>query len=181
MPRRQLDALRRHEIDKGIVRLRQMCVHGAHHVVRCMRSRHGEHAWVGFANNCAALLRAETAGHDHLAVFRQRFADCIERFLDRSIDESACIDDDEIGAFVRRRDRIAFGAKLRDDLLGINERLRTAERDEADARLNIACGCFRVSASCRHRFRPRAARRMQEMEMPRTCRASDPASVAAYP
>ncbi len=86
-----------------------------------------------FADEAAAFPRAQATGDDDLAVLVQRFADRVERFGDGRIDEPAGIDDDEIGAVVRGRDRVAFGAKLRQDLLGIDERLRTPERDEADA------------------------------------------------
>ena len=86
------------------------------------------------AHEVAAFLGAEAAGDDHLAVLGERFADRVERFGDGGVDEAAGVDDDEVGAFVGRRDRVALGAQLREDLLGIDERLRAAERDEADAR-----------------------------------------------
>ena len=86
------------------------------------------------ANEVAAFLGAEAAGDDHLAVFVQRLADRVERLRDGGVDEAARVDDDQVRAVVRRRDRIAFGAQLRQDLLGIDERLRAAERHEADAR-----------------------------------------------
>ena len=124
----------RHEIDERIVRLRQMRVHGCHHLVRRVRAGDGEHLRVRFADEAAAFLGAQAAGDDDLAVLVQRFADRVERFGDRRIDEAAGIDDDEVGAVVRRRDGVALGAQLRQDALGIDERLRTAERDEADAR-----------------------------------------------
>ena len=86
------------------------------------------------AHERAAVLGAEAAGDDHLAVLGQRFADRVERLGDRGVDEAAGVDDDEVGAVVVGRDRVALGAQLREDLLGIDERLRAAERDEADAR-----------------------------------------------
>jgi hypothetical protein len=64
-----------------------------------------------------ALLRAEAAGDDDLAVLRQRLADRVERFLDRGIDEAARVDDDEVGVVVRRGRDIALRTQLRKDAL----------------------------------------------------------------
>ena len=116
------------------MRLRQVRVHGRHHLGRRVRAGDREYLRVRCADESAAVLRAEAAGDDHLAVLRERFADRVERLGDRGVDEAAGVDDDEIGAVVGRRDRVAFGLELRDDLLGVDERLRAAERDEADAR-----------------------------------------------
>jgi hypothetical protein len=74
-----------------------------------------------------ALLRAEAAGDDHFAILSERFADGVERFLDRRIDEAAGVYDDEVGVVIAGRGGVALGAKLREDALGIDERLRTAE------------------------------------------------------
>jgi hypothetical protein len=70
---------------------------------------------------------AQTAGNDDLAILRERLADGAKRFLHRRIDEAAGVDDDEVCAGVVRRSGIALGAKLREDLLRVDERLRTAE------------------------------------------------------
>jgi hypothetical protein len=72
-----------------------------------------------------AFLGAEAASDHHLSVLGERLADGVERFLDRGVDEAAGVDDDEISVVVGRRGRIAFGAQLRQDALGIDERLRT--------------------------------------------------------
>ena len=73
-----------------------------------------------------AFLRAEAAGDDDLAVLGERFADGIERFFYRRIDEAAGVDDDEVSVVVSRRGDVTLRAKLREDALGIDERLRTA-------------------------------------------------------
>jgi hypothetical protein len=73
-----------------------------------------------------AFLGAETAGHDHFAVFGERFADRIERFLDCRVDEAAGIDDDEVRIVIRRRGGVALGAQLGKDALRIDEGLGTA-------------------------------------------------------
>ena len=57
----------------------------------------------------------------------------LERLVARRIEEAAGVDDDEIGAVVLARDLVAFGAQPREDALGIDERLRASEADEADA------------------------------------------------
>jgi hypothetical protein len=74
-----------------------------------------------------ALLRAEAAGHHHSSVLGECFADGVERFLDRGVDEAAGVYDDEVGVVIAGRGGVALGAKLREDALGIDERLRTAE------------------------------------------------------
>ncbi len=95
------------------------------------------------AHERAAVLGAQAAGDDHLAVLGERLADRVERFRDRGVDEAAGVDDDQVGAVVGGRDRIAFGAQLRQDLLGVDERLGTAERHEAHLR---RCGGARLAA-----------------------------------
>jgi len=72
-----------------------------------------------------ALLRAEAAGDDHSSVLVERLADRVERLLDRGVDEAAGVDDDEVGVVVRGRGGIALGAQLREDALGVDERLGT--------------------------------------------------------
>jgi hypothetical protein len=71
------------------------------------------------------LLHPKAPGDDHLAVLRERLANRAERFLDRGVDEAAGVDDDEVGACVGLRGFVALGTQLRQDALGINERLRT--------------------------------------------------------
>ena len=92
------------------------------------------------ADERATVLGAEAAGDDHLAVLGERFADRVERLGDRGVDEAAGVDDDEVGAVVGRRDVVALGAQLGEDLLGVDERLRAAERNEADARRRLLAG-----------------------------------------
>jgi hypothetical protein len=70
---------------------------------------------------------AQTPSDNDLAVFGERLANGAERFLDGRVDEAAGIDDDEIGAGVVGRSGVALRAKLREDLLRVDECLRTAE------------------------------------------------------
>ena len=113
------------------MRLRQVPVDRLHHLGGGVRAGHREHARMRLADDVA--LRAEAAGDDHLAVLVERFADGVEGFVDRLVDEAAGVDDDEIGVLVAGGDQIALGAQLREDALGIDQRLRAAERDEADS------------------------------------------------
>jgi hypothetical protein len=72
------------------------------------------------------FFHPEASGNDYLAVLGERFADRVERFLHRGVDEAAGVDDDQIGAVVGLRGGVALGAQLRQDALGVDERLRTA-------------------------------------------------------
>lgn len=88
----------------------------------------------------ALFFRAETAGHDDLAVLVQRLADGVEAFLHGFVDEAAGVDDDEVRAVIGAGDFVTFGAQLRHDLLGIDERFRAAERHHADFRRGLRPG-----------------------------------------
>jgi hypothetical protein len=85
---------------------------------------------VRFADHLGAL--AEATGDDDLAILCQRLADRIERFLYGSVDETAGVDDDDIGGAVARHDFVAFHAQLGEDAFGVHERLGAAEAHEAD-------------------------------------------------
>ena len=65
--------MRRHEIEKGIVRAGNRLVHLGHHGLILMRPGDGEHARVRGTD--AVGLDAKTAGDDHLAVLGQGLAD----------------------------------------------------------------------------------------------------------
>ena len=110
-----------------------MLVYGCHDLQRRVRPGDSEHLGVCGLDEIAAVLCAETAGDDHLAVLRERLADRRERLVDGGVDESAGVNDDQIGTLVGRRDRVAFGSKAREDLLRIDECLGTTEGDESDA------------------------------------------------
>ena len=144
--RRQLDAdrrRRRHQVEEGIVRLRHMRVHGIHHFLGGVRAGHREHARMHLANQVAAALarlRAEAAGDDDLAVGGERLADRVEALANRVVDEAAGVDDHQVGAGEGLRGGIALGAEARQDQLGVGERLRAAERDEADPRRGAGDG-----------------------------------------
>ena len=123
--RRQLDALCRDQIGERVVRLRHMAVHRIHHLVRRVRAGDGKHVGVRLAHHVA--LRAQAAGDDHLAVGSQRIADRVEAFLHCVVDETAGVDDDEIGPVVGLGSGVALRGELREDQLGIGQGLRTTE------------------------------------------------------
>jgi hypothetical protein len=72
------------------------------------------------------VFDAEASGDHDLAVLGECFADRLQRFLDRGVDEAAGVDDDEVGAGVVLGGFVALGAQLREDALGVDQRLRTA-------------------------------------------------------
>ena len=78
-------------------------------------------------------LGAHAAGDDDLAVFRHGGADGGERLRLRAVEKAAGIDDGEVGAGMVARQLVAFGAQPRDDALGIDQRLRAAERNKGNA------------------------------------------------
>ena len=151
VPGRELDALRRHEVEIRVVRRRRRRVHGRDDALVGLRPGDREH--VGEALADLAGLRAHAAGDDDLAVLGHRLADGAERFRLGAVEEAAGVDDDEIGAGMRLGQLVALGAELRDDALGIDEGLRAAERHEGDL------GSGRVHAKKVSRGAPRAAAR----------------------
>ena len=130
--RRELDALRRHQVQVGIVVFlgRRGIVHGAHHFFILLRSGHGQHAGVHVADH--GLFHAHAAGDDDLAVLGQRFADGFQRFGLGAVDEAAGVDDHDIRVVVLGRDFVPFGAELGQDAFGVDQGFRTAQADEAD-------------------------------------------------
>jgi hypothetical protein len=118
--RRQLDALRRQQIDERVVRLRHMQVHRVHHFLRRVRAGDRKHFRVHLPHEVLTLLaglRTEAASDDDLAVFGERLADRVEAFLHRVVDEAAGVDDHEVGTVEGLRRDITFGAEPREDQL----------------------------------------------------------------
>ena len=134
--RRELHALRRHEIEIGVVRPRHRLVHLLDHCLVLLGAGDGEHA--GMGREDAVGLDAEAAGDDHAAVLGQGLADCRKQFLLGAVQKAAGVDHHRVGAFVAGGQLVAFGAKAGDDALGIDQGLGTAQADKADLR----CGRF---------------------------------------
>ncbi len=159
---RQADALRRHQVDEGIMRGRQVRMHRLHHFPGGMRTGDGEHLRMHVAHDFIprrVLPGAEAAGDDDLAVFRQRFADGVERFLDRGIDEAAGIDHHEVSTVISAGDFITLGAQPGQDLFRVGRRLGAAQRHEADGRR--AGGSSRHQGPTFSRPCPRARRKFR--------------------
>ncbi|MNQ59102.1 hypothetical protein D3C85_733270 [compost metagenome] len=119
------------------MRFRQVQVDGIHHFGQRVRTGDGQHFRVHLHDDVVAgsiFLGAQATGHDHFTVFSQRFADGVERLLHGSVDKTAGIDDHQIGASVGFRRFVAFGAQLGQDLFGVDQRFRAAERDKAHFR-----------------------------------------------
>jgi hypothetical protein len=100
-----------------------MGMHRLHYPWRIVRAGNGEHRRVPALDQ--VVLDAEAAGDDHFAILGERLADRLERFLHRGVDEAAGVDDDEVGAGVVLGGLVALGAQLREDALGVDQRLGT--------------------------------------------------------
>ena len=114
-------------------------MHGLDHALVLLRAGNGEHLRV--PRRDLLRLGAHATGHDHLAVVGECFADCGKRFRLRAVEEAASVDDGEIGPRVRAGKFISLGAQARDDALAVDQRLRTAEGDEAHLRRALHGGC----------------------------------------
>ncbi len=113
--------LRRHDI-----------VHGVHHGVVLVCAGDGRD--IGKASADQVGLAAHAAGDDDLAVFGQGLADGVEALFLGAVEEAARIDDDDIGAGIVGGRGIAFALQARQDALGIDQGLGTAEGNEANTR-----------------------------------------------
>src|SRR5690554_2704864 len=107
------------------MRLGQMRMHREHDLFSRVRAGYREHLRVRGLHH--PLLGAQATGHDDFTVFAQGFADGVERLLDRSIDETTGVYDDQISAVVATRNLVALSAQARNNVFGIDSRLGTAE------------------------------------------------------
>ena len=125
--RRELDALRRHQIDQRVVVLlrRDDFVYCVNHLLVLLRTGHGQHAWVYVTDR--AFFNAHAAGDDDAAVLCDGFANGVQRFSLGGIDKTAGIDHHHVSVFVGGYHLITFGAQLSQDALGIDQCLRAAE------------------------------------------------------
>jgi hypothetical protein len=119
------------------MRLGQMLVYREHDFADRVRAGHFQHFRMDGLDHVVAVgvfFGAKAAGDNDAAVFVERFADGVQRFLHRGVDETAGIDDDQVGALVGLGGIVAFCPQLRQDLLGIDQRLGAAERHKTDFR-----------------------------------------------
>jgi len=77
-------------------------------------------------------LLAQAPCDDHLAVLGQGLTDGVQRLGHRGVDETTSVDDDHVGVVVGGHDLVALDLELGEDTLGIDQRLRAPEADEAD-------------------------------------------------
>ena len=103
-------------------------MHRAHDAGVVLRPADRQHAGVRFADHVGTL--AQAAGDDDLAVLGHGLADRVERFGHGGIDESAGVDDDDVGRVVGLDDVVPLDPQLGEDALGIDQRLRAPEADE---------------------------------------------------
>ena len=115
-------------------------MHGTHDFL--VRMRAGDLEDRGVPLRDLLGLRAEAAGHDDASVPGERLTDRVERFVHGLVDEAAGVDDDEVRRVVRRRDLVAFGTQLREDALGVHQRLGAAEAHETNAGILSGHGAF---------------------------------------
>ena len=131
--RGQVHGRGRQQVDEGVGGRRHRGVDGVEHRLVLVRAGDGEHARVGAAD--VGLVGAEAAGDDDPAVRGERLADRLEALGLGRVEEAAGVDDDRLGAGVVGRDGVALGAQAGQDALAVDQRLRAAEADHADARL----------------------------------------------
>ena len=131
MPGGKLDAFRQDQDGIGIMLRWSSLVHRGQYAFVLLRPRHRQHLRMRGRN--LFRLRAHAAGHDDFAVFLKRRPDCGERFRLRAIEEAAGINDRQVGIGVIAGEFVTFRAQPRDNTLGIDQRLRAAERYERDA------------------------------------------------
>ena len=131
MPRSQLDPFRRNQIDERIMRRGQMLMHRFNHRLVGMGAGDLENLRMTRPN--FLFPRPKATGHDDLAIFPQGLPDRIERLFNRSIDEAAGIDDNQVGIAIGWHQVIAFRSKLRHDLFAIDQCLGAPETNETDA------------------------------------------------
>ena len=108
-------------------------MHGLDHGFILVRAGDGE----DFRELGADQVRlvAHAAGDNHPAIFGNRLADRGKAFLFRAVEESAGVDQHNVGAFIVGRHGIAIGAQLGQDAFAVDQRLGAAEADHADALL----------------------------------------------
>ena len=72
-----------------------------------------------------ALRAGDSLGPASTTVVVGHLADRVQALLDRVVDEAAGVDHHQVGTRVALAGAVALGAQLREDALGIDERLRT--------------------------------------------------------
>ena len=153
-----------------------MLVYMLHDLLHGMRSGHGQYFGMYLGHDIGAVgifFCTKTTGNDHFAISVQCFANGVERLLNCGINETAGIDNDEIGTVVSGRGLIALGLELGQNLLGIDQCLGAAQGNKTDLgnfcrhgqpyffpsspgkpkppNMFLACDCI-CSCICKNRF-----------------------------
>ncbi len=130
--RREAQALGRHEIEVG------SCSGGTASCTAVTTCSYWCGPVTASTPGCTSRMRLFLDAHatrdDDAAVLGQGLADGVEALLLGAVEEAAGVDDHDVGAGVVGGDLVALGAELGDDALAVDQRLRAAERDEADLR-----------------------------------------------
>ncbi len=105
-------------------------MHQPHHLFVGVGPGYRQHLGVGLAHIVG--IGAETAGHDHPAILRQRFADGLQRLFDGGVDETAGIDHHQVGFTIAIAQYITFGTQLAQYAFGIHQILRATQADETN-------------------------------------------------
>ena len=132
---RQAHAALGHEFVPGVVRARQRLFDHGEHFVNTVGPRHAQNLGHTLGDEVRTVFfgfAAQAAANNDAAVFFKRFGNCLQAFFNGFIDEAAGVDDDEVGVLIGRADAVAARAQLRHNTLGVDERLRAAERNKAD-------------------------------------------------
>ena len=132
MARGQLDALRRDQIDEGVVIdvRRHNLVYGVDHLLVLLRAGHRQDAGVHAAD--IVFGDAHAAGDNHLAVLGDGFTDGVQRLGLGAVDEAAGIDHHHIGILVGRHDLVTLHAQLGQDAFRVDRGLGATQADEPD-------------------------------------------------
>ena len=132
MARGELEARLGHQIEIGRRHRRRSIVDRVDDLLVLVCAGDREHLREAGADDFGLL--AHTAGDDDPAVLRDRLADRLQALLLGGIEEAAGVDEHHVRAFVIGRHGIALRTQFREDALGVDEVLRAAERNHADAR-----------------------------------------------
>ena len=130
VPRRQVQALRRHQIEARVMQRRKRLVHGTHDRLVLVRAGYREHARMGGADGIG--LDAVAAGDDDASVLGHGLADRGQRFGLGAVEEAAGVDDHHIRVVIAGRNHITLGPELGDDAFAVDQGLGATEGYEAD-------------------------------------------------
>ena len=127
------------QVDVGRGDRRGGLVDGGDDLLILLRAGDGQH--VGEAGADELGLVPQAAGDDDAAVLGDGLADRLQALLLGAVEETAGVDQDDVGAGIIARHLIALGAQPGQDPLGIDQGLGAAKRDHADARRGGKDGC----------------------------------------